>query len=114
MAKKNKEKSQQGEDGQVIRVRLPDESKGEVLGQIIQLLGGNLLLVRCVDGHVRKVRIPGKYRKRMWSRTGDVVLVIPEFGLHPEEKGVLEHRYSKNHAQFLYEQGLIPEEYLAV
>lgn len=112
MAKKKK--SQQGDDGQVIRVRLPDPDNGEVLGQIIQLLGGNLLLVRCTDGHIRKVRIPGKYRKRMWSRTGDVVLVVPEYGLHPEEKGILEHKYTANQAKFLYEKGLIPEEYISI
>ncbi len=106
---KSRSKNSQGD---VIRVRLPKKENGEVLGQIIQLLGGNLLLVRCVDEKVRKIRIPGKYRKRMWSRTGDIVIIIPEFGLHPDERGTLEHRYRKNEAQFLYDRGLIPEEYI--
>lgn len=100
----------QGEDGEVIRVRQPGE--GEVLGQVIQNLGGGLLLTRCTDGHVRQVRIPGKLRRRMWTRVGDVILLIPEYGLHPEKKGQLEYTYKKNEVSFLFDQGLIPEEYL--
>ena len=91
---------------------MPEEDKGEVLGQVIQTLGGGLLLVRCMDGFTRKINIPGKYRKRMWTRVGDVIIIIPQFGLHPEEKGDLEHRYRRNGALILYERGLIPEEYI--
>ncbi|MFV2016095.1 MAG: translation initiation factor 1A, partial [Candidatus Heimdallarchaeota archaeon] len=52
-----------------------------MLGQVIQNLGGRLLLVRCKDGKTRKVMIPGKYRRRMWVRLGDVIILIPQFGM---------------------------------
>jgi len=115
MAKKNrrgkgKKNRTQSADGAVIRVRLPKE--GEVLGQVIQLLGGGLLLTKCTDDKVRQVRIPGKFRKRMWTRTGDVIICLPEYGLHPETKGQLVHRYRKNETKILFQRGLIPEEYL--
>ena len=97
---------------QIIRVRLPKKEDGEVLGQVIQTLGGGLLLVRCLDGHTRQINIPGKYRKRMWVRLGDVIRIIPQFGLDEKGKGTLEHRYRKNGAQILYNRGLIPEEYI--
>ncbi|MHA2168868.1 MAG: translation initiation factor eIF-1A [Candidatus Kariarchaeaceae archaeon] len=82
------------------------------MGQVIQNLGGRLLLVRCVDGHTRQVSIPGRYRRRMWTRVGDVIITIPQYGLNPDNKGTLEHRYTKNESQMLYERELIPEEYI--
>jgi hypothetical protein len=48
----------------------------------------------------------------MWTRVGDVIIIIPQFGLDPENKGNLEHRYRRNGALILYERGLIPEEYI--
>lgn len=93
-------------------MRLPRKQDGEVLGQVIQTLGGGLLLVRCLDGFTRQINIPGRYRKRMWVRLGDVIIIIPQYGLDEEGKGTLEHRYRKNGAQILFERGLIPEEYI--
>lgn len=93
-------------------MRLPDAKTGEVLGQVMQTLGGGLLLVRCMDGHTRKINIPGKYRRRMWTRLGDIVIIIPQFGMDETGKGTLEHRYRQNEAQILLERGLIPEEYV--
>lgn len=112
MRKKKKKDKNRTNTGEVIRVKLPNT--GEILGQVIQLLGGGLLLTRCVDDKVRQVRIPGKFRKRMWTRTGDVIILMPEYGLHPDEKGTLVHRYRKNETNILYKQGLIPEEYLSI
>jgi hypothetical protein len=42
----------------------------------------------------------------------DVIILIPQYGLDPDNKGTLEHRYRKNGTQMLYERGLIPEEYI--
>ncbi|OLS24036.1 MAG: Translation initiation factor 1A [Candidatus Heimdallarchaeota archaeon LC_2] len=84
------------------------------MGQVIQNLGGRLLLVRCMDSKTRQVSIPGKYRRRMWVRLGDVIILIPQYGMKEDEKGMLEFRYSKNEAKLLYERELIPEEYLMI
>jgi len=93
-----------------IRVRLPEE--GEVLGQVIQMLGNRMLLVRCMDGYTRKVRISGKHRRRMWVNQGDVIALMPDYGMEEEEKGTMTFRYKSKGAKLLYERKLIPEEYL--
>ncbi len=98
------------EDGEVLRVRLPEE--GEVLGQVVQILGGGILLVRCLDNNTRKVRIPGKFRKRMWTRVGDIVAVMPEYGMREDEWGTLTYRYRNNEAIWLEKNGYIPSEFL--
>lgn len=65
------EKNQEGE--QFVRVRTP--RAGEVLGIVESMLGANKLRVRCQDDKIRICRIPGRLRKRVWMREGDVVLV---------------------------------------
>jgi translation initiation factor 1A len=67
--------SQQPEE--LTRIRLPKKSENEILGIAESLLGANKLRVRCMDGVVRLARIPGKMRKRVWVREGDVIIVIP-------------------------------------
>lgn len=119
MAQKKKKKKSRGKnnksrtqdaDGGIIRVRLPEE--GEVLGQVIQMLGGRLMLVRCTDEKVRQIHIPGKHRRRMWTRQGDIVITMPRYGLNPDEKGDLVYRYKQNEIKVLLEKELIPEEFV--
>ena len=93
-----------------IRVRLPEE--GEVLGQVIQMLGNRILLVRCVDGNTRKVRISGKHRRRMWVNQGDVIAIMPDYGMDELQWGTMTHRYKSKGAKLLHQRKLIPEEYL--
>lgn len=113
--KKSKTKGKSSQDwvtaeSDAIRARLPQE--GEVLGVVLQILGAGFLLVKCTDGFTRQVRIPGKYRKRLWCRVGDIVIVMPLFGMNPDEKGELVHRFKKNEANWLVENGYLPEEFL--
>jgi len=98
-------------ESDAIRARLPQE--GEILGVVLQILGAGFLLVKCLDGFTRQVRIPGKYRKRLWCRVGDVVIVMPLYGMNPDEKGELVHRFKKNEAHWLVENGYLPEDFLS-
>ncbi len=96
-----------GTQGQVeyVRVRLPKQ--GEVLGIVTQILGADRLLVRCTDGHTRVVRIPGKYRKRLWTRQNDIVSVMPWYGLQEDTRADLVYRYRRNQAEWLEKKGYI-------
>ncbi len=59
------------------KVRTPEEG-GELLAKVTDIVGGDdRVKVMCEDGKARIARIPGKYRRRMWMRVGDYVLVIP-------------------------------------
>lgn len=72
-----------------------------------QLLGASRLRVMCADGRSRLARIRGKMRRRMWIRTGDLVVLKPwEF---QDEKADVVWRYTKTEATYLSRKGMIPE-----
>jgi len=91
----------------------PEEGEGlrlprgnEVLGVLEQRVGGSRMKVRCMDGKVRLCRIPGKLKRKLWTREGDILLVEPwEFG--GDEKGDVVFKYRPNQVLALKRQGLI-------
>lgn len=93
-----------------IRAQLPGE--GEYFGIVIQILGASILLVKCIDGFTRQIRIPGKYRKRLWCRVGDLVIIMPQYGMNPDEKGELVHRFRRNEVQWLINNRHVPEDFV--
>lgn len=58
-----------------VRVRAPHDK--ELIGMIVQRLGGNRMEVRTTDGKTRNCRVPGRYRRRLWLRPGDLVIIVP-------------------------------------
>lgn len=72
-----------------------------------QLLGASHIQVMCADGKSRMARIPGKLRKRMWIRAGDLVIVKP--WSFQDEKADIVFRYLRTEATYLSRQGLIPD-----
>jgi translation initiation factor 1A len=62
---------------EVIRVRLPDRQKNEMFAIVDTMLGAGHIKVRCEDGVERLARIPGKMRKKIWIREGDIVIIVP-------------------------------------
>ena len=86
------------------RVKLPREP--EVFGMLVTRLGGSRSNVKCADGKVRITRIPGRLRKRLWVREGDIVIVEPwEFG--GDKKGDIIFKYRKNQVVFLKKKGYL-------
>jgi len=84
------------------RVRLP--RKGEVLGVVIGMMGAGRMLVDCLDGKERLCRIPGKIKRFVWVRDGDVVLVKP-WTVEPDKKADLVWRYTRLQADWLRREG---------
>ena len=99
------------QDSDAIRAQLPGE--GEVFGIVLQILGASILLVKCIDGFTRQIRIPGKYRKRMWCRIGDLVIIMPLYGMKPDEKGELVHRFRKTQVQWLVTNKYVPSDFVS-
>lgn len=89
---------------QIVRVRLPRGK--EILGEIEELMGASRFKIRCKDGHVRLCRIPGKFRKRIKVRIGDIVLVEP-WTVEPQEKGDILWIYNRTQAAWLRQRGHI-------
>lgn len=87
----------------IARVKLP---KGrEVLGIIEQRVGGIRMLVKCVDGKTRNCRVPGRLKRSLWLREGDVVIVEPwEFD---DEKGDILFKYNPTQINWLKRNGYL-------
>ena len=92
---------------EVVRVRLPSTREGEIFGVADQLLGASRIRVMCADGKSRLGRIPGKLKKRMWIREGDL-LVIKVWDFQ-DAKCDIKHRYTKTESTYLSRRGIIPK-----
>ena len=97
---------QQNQEGFVGRVKLP---KGkQTFGILEQRLGGSRMKVRCLDGKNRICRVPGRLKKRLWVREGDVLLIEP-WMLGGDEKGDVIFKYNRNQAEWLRKNGHLKE-----
>jgi len=104
-----KSNSHQGER----RVRIPNRREGEVLALVIEIYGGDRMLLKCEDGVLRLGTIRGKIRKRMWCRLGDLVLCIPlDWETKKEgkrEKAMIIWRYTRTQTNQLASRGYLNE-----
>jgi len=94
---------------EIDEAKLRPLAEGEILGVIINFLGFDRARVKCVDGNVRICRIPGRYRKRLWFREGDIVAVVP-WDFKPESKGDIVWRYDRDDIKKLKDAGLLPKD----
>jgi translation initiation factor 1A len=92
---------------EILRCPFPNRKEGEMFGVADQLLGASRIKVMCADGKSRMGRIPGKIRKRMWIREGDLVIVKPwDF---QDDKADILYRYTKTQASYLSRRKMIPK-----
>ncbi|HLP79768.1 MAG TPA: translation initiation factor eIF-1A [Acidobacteriota bacterium] len=93
----------ESEEMEITRLRTPRGR--EVIGVLDQRVGGSRMKVRCMDGKVRLCRIPGKLKRKLWTREGDILLIEPwEFG--GDDKGDVVFKYKPNQVQLLKARGL--------
>ncbi len=86
-----------------IRVRLPRGK--EVIGIITQRVGAGRMLVSCMDGTTKNCKVPGRLRRELWLREGDVIIVEPwEFDT---DKGDILYKYTKAAIEKLKKDGLL-------
>jgi translation initiation factor 1A len=100
---KKKNETEQKTEG---RVRLPRGR--EVIGIIEQRHGGNKMQVSCVDKKTRNCRVPGRLKRALWLRPGDVVIIEP-WELDNEKGDVLFH-YRPNQVDWLKRNGFLEKE----
>ncbi len=85
-----------------VRVKIPRGR--EVIGMITQRVGAGRMLVSCMDGKTRNCRVPGRLRRELWLREGDVIIVEPwEFD---GDKGDILYKYTKAAIEKLKKDGL--------
>ena len=94
------------EEEEIRRVKIPRGR--EVFGTLDQRLGGSRMRVRCTDGKSRICRIPGRLKRKLWVREGDLVLVEPwEHG--GDEKGDILFKYRQTQINWLKKNGYLKE-----
>ncbi len=78
----------------------------QTFGVVDQRLGASRMRVRCLDDKTRNCRIPGRLKRKLWVREGDLVLIEPwEFG--GDEKGDVIFKYRLNQVNYLKRKGLL-------
>ena len=92
------------QEQQPLRVRTPKSD--EILGVVLAKMGGGRMLVVCNDGKERLSRIPGKLRRRVWVKEGDVVAIRP-WETQPDERADIVWRYKPLEAKWLREKGYL-------
>lgn len=92
------------EELEISRIRIP--RLPEILGLVEALVGGDKMKVKCDDGNERLCRIPGKLRKRVWIRAGDLVLVKP-WSVQGHERGDIAFRYTQTQASWIKRKGYV-------
>ena len=66
------------------------------------------MIVKCLDGKSRNCRVPGRLRKKLWLRPGDVVIVEP-WELD-KNKGDVILKYKPNQVEWLKSKGHLKSE----
>ena len=107
MSKKKEDLAREEElQQQITRIKLPIPP--QVFGLLESRLGASRLMVRCLDGKKRNCRIPGRLKRRLWVRPGDIIIVEPwEFG--GDEKGDVLYKYTPTQVQFLKKKGYLKQ-----
>ncbi len=105
MSKKKEEQARQDAiQSEIRRVKLPRGN--QTLGILEQRLGGSRMRVRCMDGKNRICRIPGRLKRSLWVRPGDVLLIEP-WELGGDKKGDVIFKYKPIQVDFLRRKGYL-------
>jgi len=89
------------------RAKLPQ--RGEQFAVVIEMSGGSRMKALCEDGKTRMVRIGGRFKRRMWVRENDLILIKP-WPVQTDFKADLVHRYLPNERRWILSRDIIPKE----
>ena len=101
-----KRKQELVEEPKVMRAPLPRGR--EFIGIVEQRLGGNKMMVKCMDGKSRNSRVPGRLKRQLWLRPNDIVIVEP-WELDNEKADIL-LKYKPNQIAWLRQNGHLATE----
>ena len=102
--KKELQKMQEQLETEVSRVKLPRDDQS--FGIVDQRLGASRMRVRCLDEKTRICRIPGRLKRKLWVREGDLVLV-EGWEMGGDEKGDIIFKYRPSQIEWLKKKGYL-------
>ena len=88
------------------RVRTPRGN--ETIGTVIEVLGASRFRVSCGDGRERLCRVPGRSKRKMYVKIGDVILVKP-WDIEGDAKGDIIWRYKPAQVSWLSSRGMLKQ-----
>jgi translation initiation factor 1A len=91
-------------ESEISRIKIPRGR--EVYGIVEQRLGGSRMRVKCLDGKERICRIPGRLKRTLWVREGNVVVVEP-WELGGDTKGDIVYKYTNAQVGYLKNKGML-------
>jgi len=107
MGRKEEVEAQQAqEQADINRIMFPRGN--QVFGICEQRVGGSRMIVRCMDGKTRNCRIPGRLKRKLWVREGDVLLIEP-WELSGDEKGDVIFKYKSIQVGILRSKGMLKQ-----
>ena len=99
------EVAQPGQPGMFpIRVRIPRGN--EVLGKVESRVGANRMIITCFDGKQRNCRVPGRMKRKLWIRPGNIVLIQP-WEYEGDKKGDIIFSYTPAQINVLEKKGFL-------
>ncbi|MFH1209563.1 MAG: translation initiation factor eIF-1A [archaeon] len=91
---------------ELVRVKVPRGN--QIIGIIDQRLGGSRTRVRCLDGKTRVCRIPGRLKRKLWIREGDILLIEP-WEFEKDTKGDIIFKYKQTQIDWLKNKGFLKD-----
>mgnify|MGYP003127644067 CR=1 FL=1 len=89
------------------KLKLP--RKDEQFAVVVEMSGGSRMKALCADNKTRMIRIGGRFKKRMWVRENDLILIKP-WPIQGNEKADLVHRYLPTERNWVVKRDILPEE----
>lgn len=91
------------EPEQIGWVRLPREKDNEQFALVIQLMGADQVKAKFADGVERSCRIPGKMKKKIWIKEGDII-IAKIWDFQPSKADIV-WRFMGNQKEWLRRKG---------
>jgi len=85
------------------RVRMPRQ--GQLIGMVLERLGGKRMSIKTTDGKVRNCRVPGRFRRKFWLRPNNIVMIEP--WPDDDKKGDIVYQYRPNEVTQLRRKGFL-------
>lgn len=108
MKQKNSKKYFPPEEGEVVISRVHFPKKEEFFGMIESRLGFGRMNIICSDRKTRIGVVPGKYKRKLWLREGDIVIIKP-WDYEGDKKCNVLFKYRKSHIDFLRKNNYLKE-----
>ncbi len=105
MGRKEEELTEQQRiETEIRRIHLPRGR--EVLGMATRMLGSSRVEVKCFDSKTRVCRIPGRLKRSLWVKEGNIVIVEP-WEYSGDTKGDIVYKYTPTQVGFLRSRGYL-------